>query len=200
MGLGGRIILYSESVVHDPIARVVSVSTTLGANTFTWVVRTPWPDRGWEVFQLRRARRDRKADAIEQSEVSETIAKGIRVAELPRIVGTAGQFYVESMDSSSLLMLAETVKSAISENTRGTFWPMQLHIHARDQDIWTEFPYPAGTLYGRATFSVEFFGYGVATQTGVCDEMILALPEFKKVKADLETILGPLKQCVIWHG
>lgn len=53
--------------------------------------------------------------------------------------------------------------------------------------------------YGRSQFAVVFSAYSTPNDWKTFERMLFDMPEFKIFKSDLEAILGPVKQCMVWY-
>jgi hypothetical protein len=58
---------------------------------------------------------------------------------------------------------------------------------------------PEGELIDRAFLSIQFWGYGVATDCATMREEVFRLREIRASKKQLESVVGELREAIYWN-
>jgi hypothetical protein len=104
----------------------------------------------------------------------------------------------ECVGSPLALRIKEAVAAAIPVSVRGDYVPTDLGVRIGFHDIVDDAEHEEGLLIARPFLSIGFFGYSTPNDWKAFREAVFQIPEVQAVKRDLETITGPLEQCIIW--
>ncbi len=97
--------------------------------------------------------------------------------------------------------MEEKVRTRIPESIRDITALCEPGIYIGGKDLW-DLPWDApddkAVYYGRSQFAVGLTGHSTPPQTRKYEELIVQVHEIVQFQRDLESILGPLKRCIIW--
>lgn len=199
----GNLKFFTSAPIGSPFEFVPAICNVLRPQGAWAISAFHAPDRSWEAFQSRLAGRDSLADRLEQDN-SELVCDGASANEIPRYLGGPHGELVSLAECEAGQSILLGVERDVPSTVRGKFTPSDASIRTGLHDVFSTLDGPlvrgeyAGTYYGRATFSVSFFGYGVPKDRQAARAAILAVPEVHAVQRNLESVLGPLQCVIVW--
>jgi hypothetical protein len=161
----------------------------MGATSFMLAYQSQGSDRTWDTENAA------PSDiAIEY----ENVGEGLNLQELSSLYHEPSSLTIELKSCALSTRVENAVLEGISHSVRGDFLPAAPFVTIGFHDIYDDVEHEPGLLYGRAFLSVRFFGYSTPAEWELFREQVFALPEIRRVRAELESVTGPLEECVYW--
>ncbi len=201
MGHTGDIVFFTTARLENPARLLQRVIDYTGADHLIFVSRLLTPDTSW-----RRAKSepvysvdDPPGVYPQDEDPSEQIGRKWPVdqaAELFVGLDLRHIFYVRASPRGRSIY--EAINRDTPETIRGTFWVVDVSVWIGFHDLFEFSEHLEGRYFGRASFSFHVSGHGCPNDWAEFGRRVFDVPEVRSLKADLESIVGPLEQCVYW--
>lgn len=209
MSQTGEIRFFSVEEPDDPRETLERVFRWGGVEKVLTVSRYETQEFSWDDWQELLAAQASESWKQEPSEPSawievveddyEAQLYQCSIAEALECYEPGKLLHVSVVYSPQGMRLFAAIDNGIPASLRHDFSPGDLSIYVGPHDLFDTEESPEGTLFGRAQFSVGFFGYGSPIDRKGTRRAILALPEVQAIRRELEAIIGPLEVCVVWN-
>ena len=93
----------------------------------------------------------------------------------------------------------EAIIRGIPDSIRGNFAPADIFLSVGEHDV-IEVNFDEQRLAGRATASVDFFGYGVPSDGDKMRKMFWDLPEVIQIQHELSAIIGEVETAMSFYA
>ena len=194
----GDICFYTETELPEPEQAVLRVLQYCGAEWVSHAFRTLEPDRGWEAFQESLAAPFVAVQVVEDDVPTEDFLERMTVEEAANLYSPSGTTHLIVGRNQLSTVIYDEVKNSIPVHVAGHFVPSDPSIRIGWHDLFEWNEHEEGYFFGRAFFSFSLFGNDTPNEWETYRKLILEVPAVRKLKADLEAIVGPLQQCACW--
>ena len=113
------------------------------------------------------------------------------------LLGTSLFFSLSACPVGHRIM--DAIVGGIPESIRGNFAPADVSLRVGEHDI-IEVNFDQQSLAGRATVSVNFFGYGVSNDGNEMRRMFWTLPEVIQIRKELSAIIGDVEMSMSFYA
>ncbi len=190
----GSIVFHTGTWIGDGCLFLTKTLEYLGSPGCDLGMYLPEEDRSWARFQLGRES-SLKTQSIDGDLSLQAVVGHCRRYSSPGFV----QFGFCPNRVSRIVWRG--IHESIPSQILGQFLPTETSIIVGRHDLFECAESEQGRFYGRASFSVQFWGYGTPNDWGLCRELILQLPQIESVRLDLEQCLQvEVASCIFWDA
>jgi hypothetical protein len=94
--------------------------------------------------------------------------------------------------------IEKDVVENIDGSIRGDYVPADIFFRIGYHDIWEAAEHEEGFLFARAFLSISFWGYSSPNNWKAFRQQVFRLKGVRDVKCELESLIGPLEECIYW--
>lgn len=208
MSLSGQITCFADHLGHPVPSVIRGIVSLVGAER---VRRLMWQSK--QSMPWAETRNDFTEDAaafgemeppqqilpdMESSWIRRELGRDLMIDDACRMISMNGVYELYFASGTCLAGQARHALSQIPASVRDTFVPNSPSVMLGQHDIYESTP-EQDTYYGSAVVSLSLFGYGTPHDWVKYRELALALPEIRRLREDLERVVGaPVQQCVYW--
>ncbi|MDX2115592.1 MAG: hypothetical protein SFZ24_08230 [Planctomycetota bacterium] len=197
MSLTGQLIWFCLEPVPTPGPLALRILEYL-QGTLGTMSRFLAPDQGLRIAQALRDGDDDTADAL--TAPSEYMGQFSTLSEVAAAIEKEPRLFVRFSTCAVGDRMMNAVTAGVPESIRSWFFPCRAWVRIGAHDIVDPFDDSRLVMHGRTDLSIGFFGYGMPNNPPECTRQILALPEVRAIKAELEAICGPLGECILYSA
>jgi len=187
MGQSGQLTFYRRERSKEPHRVLHDLIVLARPEGIPVISRTLVEDREWDRFH-------NNEDEVPR----EYLSAPLNLPELCDLYQEGKSLSVYRMHSQFGSRVSAAITNDIAEQIRGNFAPIDMNITIGFHDLWENAEHDEGLFLARPFVSVGFFGYGTPHDWAAFRVAVFAVPEVQAVKREIETVVGPLEQCIYW--
>lgn len=200
MGNSGRIVWFTERTDLESEGTARALIGLFGPVTGVHVARFDSEDTSWARFNEEEADPEYPI-ATTPEKTTDVSLRVDSVAEAVAMLKPGVFQFFEPYAEQETRGIGRAVLRDIPDDIRGRCTLSTPSVGVGGCDIW-DIPCTgeddAAVYYGRAQYYVELFGSTTPTNVWEYEPRYLEIPEVRRLERDIESILGPLKRCIIW--
>lgn len=168
-------------------ARLISI---MRADRVGFVFRSDVPDRSWKCFQ--NGQGGSPTSAVPPDILTDRGA-------FESIMNTGCYLCACLVNSQEGYKVAEGIRTALPAEVRGMYYPSQAYVTIGEHDLFDQFREEGGTYFGRATWSVSFFGYDIPRDVVEFDLRLNSVMAMIDLIEAISAVTHDVRTCTTWN-